>query len=418
MGRPLSIISSCSICVLLASASALAEEPYWNQFRGPHADGASTTAKPPIEFGDENNVLWKTPIHGKGWSSPVVWDQQIWLTTALVDGTKLFALCIDLDSGQIEHDLRVFKVAEPEFCHPTNSYASCTPVVEEGRVYVHFGSYGTACLDTQTGEKLWERRDLECDHFRGPASSPILHGDLLIIQFDGVDLQYVVALDKQTGQNVWKTDRDIDYGTDEGDYKKAFATPTVIRVGEQEQLVCPAAVETIVYNPQTGEEVWRVLHGGMNASGRSIYKNGLLFISAGQGNTSLIAVLPPGSGYDTAPRIVWSTGKVVPDRSSLIVVNDELYMVSDSGVASFLSARSGQRFWSKRLGGQFWASPVFADGRIYCSNKEGTVFVLKAGPEFEILAENHFPVGFNASPALAGDTLILRSFTHLYCIGR
>ncbi len=418
MSRQFFNILVSSICALIATTSARAEEPYWNQFRGPHADGARATARPPIEFDDEKNVLWKTPIHGKGWSSPVVWEQQIWLTTAPEDGTELFAVCVNLNSGQIEHDLRVFEVADPGFCHPSNSYASCTPVVEEGRVYVHFGTYGTACLDTRTGKTLWERRDLECDHFRGPGSSPILHGDLLFIQFDGIDLQYVVALNKHTGKTVWKTYRDIDYGTDDGDFKKAYATPIVIRVGEQEQLVCPAAVETIVYQPQTGKEIWRILHGGMNAAARPIYKNGLVFLSAGDGDTNLIAVLPPGNGDDRLPRVVWSTGKVVPERSSQIVVDDNLYMVSDGGVASLLSASSGQRFWSKRLVGEFWASPVFADGRIYCSNKEGTVFVLKAGPEYELLAKNQFPAGFNASPAFAGDTLILRSFTHLYRIGQ
>lgn len=417
MPQPFSMILFSSICALIASESARAEQPYWNQYRGPHADGASGTAKPPIEFDDEKSVLWKTPIHGKGWSSPVVWDEQIWLTTAPEDGTELFALCIDLNTGQVEHDLRVFEVAGPDFCHPTNSYASCTPVVEEGRVYVHFGTYGTACLDARTGEKLWERRDLHCDHFRGPASSPILHGDLLIVQFDGIDLQFVVALDKHTGKTVWKTDRDIDYGTDVGDFKKGYGTPTVIRVGDEEQLVCPSAVETIVYDPRSGKEVWRVRHGGMNAAARPIYKNGLVFISAGDGDTSLIAVSPP-EGDGSSPHIVWSTGNVVPERSSQIVVGNDLYMVSDGGVASLLSASSGEKVWSKRLGGEFWASPVLADGRIYFSSKEGRVFVLKAGPEFEILAENQFPAGFNASPAFAGDTLILRSFTHLYRVGQ
>lgn len=417
MMRRLFIIGLVSIYTLVACVSALAEPAYWNQFRGPNANGVSSTASPPIEFGDEKNVLWKTLIHGKGWSSPVVWDQQVWLTTAPDDGTELFAVCVNLDSGQIEHDLRVFEVAEPDSCHPNNSYASCTPVVEEGRVYVHFGSAGTACLDTQTGETLWERRDLECDHFRGPASSPILYGDLLIIQFDGIDVQYVVALDKQTGQTVWRTDRNIDYGTSNGDWKKAYGTPTVIRVGDQEQLVCPSAMETIVYEPETGKEIWRVRHDGMNASARPVFQYGLVFINAGNGDTSLIAALPPGSGGSSEPRIVWSTGNVVPKRSSLIVINGALMMVSDSGVASFLAARSGQVFWSKRLGGQFWASPVFADGRVYFANKEGSVFVLDATPEFNLLAENQFPEGFNASPAIAGDTLILRSFRYLYRIG-
>jgi outer membrane protein assembly factor BamB len=418
MPRRCHFVLICSIFALLSSANAQAEEVYWNQYRGPNADGVSTKAKPPIEFGHDKNVRWKTPIHGKGWSSPVVWGQQIWLTTAPEDGTQLSAVCVNLSDGSIEHDLLVFEVAEPKFCHETNSYASCTPVVEQGRIYVHFGAYGTACLDTQTGKTLWERRDFECDDFRGPASSPILHGGLLFLQFDGIDQQYVVALDKQTGDTIWKTYRDIDYGTDNGDFKKAYATPTVIRVGKQEQLVCPAAVETHAYDLHTGKEIWRILHGGMNAAARPIYKNGLVYLSAGRGETSLIAVRPPPNAEGDPPQIVWNTSKVVPNRSSQIVVGNSFYMISDGGVASLLSASSGENIWSKRLGGEFWASPVLADERVYYSSKEGSVFVLRAGPEFEILAENQFPAGFNASPAFAGDSLILRSFTHLYRIGQ
>lgn len=393
------------------------EEAYWNQFRGPQANGASATARLPVEFGEGNNVLWKTPIHDKGWSSPVVWGSQVWVTTAPNDGSELYAVCVDLKTGAVVHDICVFEVAEPADIHPTNSYASSTPYVEEGRVYVHYGSAGTACLDTTTGEKLWERRDLLCDHFRGPASSPIVHGNLLFIQFDGIDLQYVVALDKRTGDTVWKTDRDIDYGTNENDWKKAYGTPTVIKAGAQEQLVCPSAMETIVYEPATGKEIWRVRHGGMNASARPIFQYGLVYISGGIGETSLVAVLPPGSGEITEPRIVWSTGKLVPQHASQVVDAGALYMVSDNGAASCLSARSGELFWTKRLAGDFWASPVCADGRLYFPNKAGKVFVLKTGPDFQLLAENRFDDGFNASPAIAGNSLILRSFTHLYRVG-
>jgi len=343
----------------------------------------------------------------------VVWGEQIWLTTATDEGTELYALCVNLASGKIEHDLLVFEVRDPEFCHPSNSYASCTPFVEAGRVYVHFGTYGTACLDTQSGETLWERRDLHCDHFQGPAASPIVHGNVLFLSFDGVDVQFVVALDKRTGKTIWRRDRNIDFGTEAEDYKKAYSTPTVIRVGDQWQLISPAAMEAIAYDPQTGNELWRVRHGGMNAAARPLFEGGLVYLSAGKGPTHLIAVRPQGTGDITASAIEWGMGKSAPYRSSQLIVEGRL-MISDAGVASCLDATSGESIWTKRVGGAHWASPVYADGLIYLSSKAGMVTVIEAGPKFVLRTKNEFPSGFNASPAIAGDSLILRSFTDLY----
>ncbi len=245
-------------------------EPYWNQFRGPYANG-ETTAKLPTEFDNQENVAWKTAIHDKGWSSPVVWGDQIWLTTATEDGKKLYAVCVNADTGAIERDLLVFEVASPKFCHPTNSYASCTPFVEEGRVYVHFGEYGTACLDTATGEKIWERRDFASTDFRGPASSPIVAGDRLFINFDGIDFQFMVALDKHTGKTLWRADRDIMYGTFNGDSKKAYGTPTLIEVDGEQQLISTAAVETLAHDPATGNVIWGVQNDGYNGSSRPLF---------------------------------------------------------------------------------------------------------------------------------------------------
>lgn len=409
-------LSLLCLSLFLSTNPLLAETPPWNRFRGPDGKGTVESAGPPTEFGENRNVLWKTPIHGKGWSSPVVWDDQVWMTTATEDGTKLYAVCVDAKTGDIVHDLLVFEVAVPQDCHPTNSYASCTPYVEEGRVYVHFGSAGTACLDAQTGDTIWSRNDLPCDHFRGPASSPIVVGDLLIVQFDGIDLQYVVALNKNSGDNVWKTNRDIDYGTTEGDYKKAYGTPSVIEVEGQPQIICPAAVETIAYHPEDGKEIWRIRHGGMNASAAPIYEYGLVFLNVGHGDTSLVALRPPAEA-GKQPKIVWSTGRSVPHKGSVIVSAGALYMFSDNGVATCLGARSGQKFWTERLGGEFWSSPVLAGKRIYCANKQGDVFVLQAGPELNVLAKNSFDDGFNATPAILEDSLLLRSFTHLYRIG-
>lgn len=404
------------LCAFLVAGPAFAAEKSWNQFRGPNAAGKWDAKHVPLEFGEGKNIAWKTKIHGKGWSSPVVWGSQIWLQTATEDGHKLYAVCVDAKSGKIVHDLLVFEVEKPRFCHASNSYASPTPYVEEGRVYVHFGAYGTACLDTKTGKKLWERRDFVCDDFRGPASSPIVHNGMLFVNFDGYDYQYVVALDKNNGKTVWRKDRGIDYGTDNGDRKKAYGTPSIITVNGKEQLVSPSAVETIAYEPKTGKIIWRVRHGGMNVGARPLYGHGLVYIAAGSGKRKLIAVKPTGKGDVSDTHIVWSLGKGVSNRASQILDGNLYFMIDDRGVASCLDAKTGKVYWSRRIGGTYWASPVLVGGRIYCFSKDGRIPVFKASKEFELLADNKLNAGFNASPAFVDNAMILRTFTHLYRI--
>ena len=408
--------TSMSLLLGLLFLSPLCAEEHWNQFRGAKGDGKATATGVPAEFGEEKNVRWKTAIHGKGWSSPVVWGDQIWMTTAPEDGKVLYAVCVDLDSGKIVHNIKVFDVPEPEFCHPTNSYASPTPFLEEGKIYVHFGTYGTACLETKSGKKLWERRDLHCDHFRGPGSSPIIDGDSLFVAYDGVDVQFVVALNKKTGETIWTRERDIEYGTDNGDRMKAYSTASVIEYEGRRQLISPSAVATICYAPETGKELWRVRHGGMNAAPRPIFDHGLVYITGGSGDTSLVAVRPNGSGDITGTHIEWSTGKSTPKRSSQIILGDLMFMMSDSGVASCLEAKTGELVWTKRLSGEYWASPVYADGKIFYFSKKGKAPVVAASRDYQLLAENEFDAGFNASPAFAGNAMIVRTFTHLYRI--
>ncbi len=213
----------------------------WPEFRGPTADGHASQSELPVEFGEDKNVQWKVAIHGKGWSSPVIWGEQVWLTTATEDGTRMSVICVELATGKVLHDFVLYENETPDFCHPTNSYASPTPAIEDGRLYVHFGKYGTACIDTQTAEVIWSRTDFECDHYRGPASSPILFAGLLIVAFDGYDQQYVVALDKTTGQTRWKRDRNIEYAKDNGDWKKAYGTGSIFEVNGKPLLVYPSA---------------------------------------------------------------------------------------------------------------------------------------------------------------------------------
>jgi outer membrane protein assembly factor BamB len=403
-----------SLSLLFAIPAPAGEN--WPEFRGPSADGQSRATGLPVTWNENENIVWKTSIHDKGWSSPVVWDKQIWMTTAREDGTELFAVCVDLDSGKVVHDLKVFDVEKPAFCHPFNSYASPTPAVEAGRVYVHFGSLGTACLDTATGKVLWTRRDLPCDHFRGAGSSPILYRDLLVIPFDGFDLQYVVALDKATGKTVWKTDRHIDFHGADGDFKKAYATPALIEVQGKPQLICPAAEATLALNPQTGAEIWRVLHGGMNEASRPLYGHGRVYLTSGH-TSRLLAVRPEGTGDITKGNVDWTfKEKPVPTRPSLLLLGDLLYMVSDNGVASCVDARTGELVDSLRLPGAFSASPVYADGQIYFPSQEKTTYVVRPGREMKLLAANKLDEGCMASPAVTGKALILRTRTHLYRI--
>ena len=416
-----------------------AKEEYWNQFRGPNGDGKTLATNLPVEFSETQHVRWKTAIHDKGFSSPVVWEDQIWLTSAFEDGSELFAICVDTDSGEIIHDIKVFEVAQPQLEYPDlNSHASPTPIVEEGRVYVHFGTYGTACLDTKNGEKLWERRDLNTDHRVRPASSPIIDGDSLFLVFDGVDVQFVAALDKNTGETLWLQNRvagsdlatmlkaegfsddDIEETKKEkpNDNRKSYATPKIIEYQGKKQLISPAAEVTFSYNPNTGKELWRVHHPnmGFNVACRPIFEHNLVYLTTGVAKR-LLVVRPSGTGDVTDTHIAWETHKGVPDISSPLIVDDLMFMVTGGGVVSCLEAESGQQVWKGRLDGDYWASPLYADGKIYFFSQEGYVSVISAGREFQLLAENELDEGFIASPAIAGNSIILRTLGHLYCFG-
>ncbi len=406
-------LSLFTLCLLAITATISAED--WNQFRGASGNGKAPAALP-LEFSESDGIAWKVPLAGKAWSSPVIWKKQIWVTNALPDGHKLWALCFDLETGKKIHDILVFDVAEPQFCIAKNSYASPTPVIEEGRIFVSFGAHGNACIDTATGKTIWERRDLQCNHYRSPASSPIPYGDLYILHFDGFDKQYVVALDKKTGKTRWTHHRAFNFRTDNGDRKKAFGTPAVITHKGLTQLIAPAAVATESLDPLTGKLLWTVSTGGMNASARPIYGHGLVFITNGMGRMS--AVRPEGKGALPEKNIAWASKRGVPKKSSLILDGKLLFMVSDLGVASCVDAETGKAHWTERLGGNYAASPIFAGGRIYFFNEDGDIPVIEAGKEFKLLARNKLADGFMASPAISGNSLILRTKSNLYRIGK
>jgi outer membrane protein assembly factor BamB len=420
-------------CMLLVASPAAADDTNWPQFRGPRGDGTSTSAGLPFRWGEQQNVRWKTAIHGRAWSSPVVWQQQVWLTTATENGRELFAVCVDAATGRIIQDLKLFEVEKPQFAHQFNTYASPTPVIEEGRVYVSFGSPGLACLETATGRKVWERRDFVCNHYRGAGSSPILYGGLFLINFDGSDHQFIVALDKKTGRTVWEKKRSIDYqdlGPDglpqtEGDYRKGFGTCQVAELNGQATLLSQGSKALYAYDPPTGEELWRVEERqNHSASTRPVAGLGLVFVPSGWAGGQLLAIRPGQKGEvvdanaaarpATRLQVVWKTKRNVPKKPSLLLLDGLLCGLDDIGVATCWEAKTGQVLWNERVGGNYSASPLAAGGRIYLFSEEGKATVLAAGREFKKLAENQFEAGFMASPAVTSQALILRTKTHLY----
>jgi outer membrane protein assembly factor BamB len=274
---------------------------------------------------------------------------------------------------------------------------------------VHFGAHGTACLDTGSGQILWSRRDLPCNHYRGPGSSPILLDNLLIVHFDGSDVQYVVALDKSTGKTVWKTDRSTDFAGCEGDFRKAFSTPIVIEVGGRRQLLSPGSEAAMAYDPATGAELWKVHFKGFSSTLRPLAWQNLVLIATGFGKSELWAVRPDGHGDVTDSHVVWKLRKGVPSKPSAAIWGDLLFMVHDNGLLSCVEVKTGRLVWQQHLHGQYSASLLAAEGRIYCFSQAGKTTVVEAGRSYKLLAENLLNDGFMASPAVTGRSLILRT---------
>ena len=395
---------------------ASAGEGFWPQFRGPKGDGhALALSQPPIHWSETENVAWKVNIAGKAWSSPVVWGDRIWLTNATTDGLTMSVVAIDRHSGKVLIDRPVFtnETTQKDY-HEFNSYASPTPVCDGKRVYVSFGSYGTAALDAKDGSILWQRRDLPCNHYRGAGASPILYEDLLIFSMDGFDYQYLVALHRDTGETVWKVDRDIDYGTDDGDWKKSYGTPHVIQVGQQLQLISPAAKAVLAYDPATGKQLWKVRYEEHSNAIRPLFDGKTIYLSSGFSKAKLIAINPVGEGDITQSNVLWEAARAIGCKPSPVFLGDHLCSLEDRGVLTAMNPNTGDVIWQKRLGGDFSSSPIVAANRIYCLDEQGKGHVLDG--DGNILAENMLDAGCLASPVAVGTDLIVRTRTSLYCL--
>lgn len=420
----LATLGAIALAVLPASAA-------WPEFRGPERDGIVSGGALPTEWSEEKNIAWKTEIHGKGWSTPAILDGKAWLTTATEDGREMSVLCIDTESGEILLDRLLVTSDNPEpLANPINTYASSSPVVEKGRAYLHFGSYGTFCLDTETFEILWQRRDLTASHWRGPASSLAMWKDKLILTLEGADQQYHVALNKQNGETLWRRDRSTNYDdvdpkngrpANSGDMRKAFSTPIFIEIDGSAQMISSGAKACWAYDPETGEELWSVHYGEHSVSSRPVYSKelGLIFLNTGLGKAQVWAIRADADarGEISESHKVWEMIKRTPKRSSPVLVNDLLFWAND-GVVSCIDAKTGEPLWQERAGGEYSASLISDGTNVYFFDEEGLCTVAKAAGTYEVVAENHLNDGGLASPAASDGSIFLRTKTHLYRIGK
>lgn len=420
--------------------TAAAPAANWPQWRGPEGQGVADAKGLPVTFSETSGVVWKTEIPGRGWSSPLLWGDRIWMSTALetpakpedverrlkantgdqpltlLESVSLRAVCVDLATGRLLEDIELLNVKEPQWVHQLNSYASPTPVLEEGRLYAHFGTFGTACLDTTNGKVLWTNQELQIMHENGPGSTPVLWKDLLIFHCDGSDKQFVVALDKHTGKVVWKTARSGAM-RDNPQFRKAYGTPLVVDMNGQPTLVSTGADWVYGYDPADGKELWKLSYGqlGFSMSVRPVTGNGMVFFSTCFSKPEVFALKYEGL---KTPEVVWHNSKNGPNMASPVFTNHVLYFVNDGGILSAVDPANGEAFYRERLGGKFSAAPVAADGKLYFCSREGVVSVVEASREFKILAQNKLDGQIMASPIALDGTLIIRTDKALYRIGK
>jgi len=412
----------------LSIQTTRAQQDNWTHFRGSNLNAIATETNVPTVWNDSTNIMWKTDIEGKGWSSPVVYGNQIWLTTATDNGKKMLAVCVDINTGKKIYDLLLFQPDTIQSKHSMNTYATPTCCIEEGFVYAHFGTYGTACINTATGAVVWKRTDLNCKHAQGPGSSPILYKDLLILHYDGTDVHYVVALDKKTGKTIWKVDRPEDlYKGMAPISKKAFITPIIINVNGEDLLISSAACALFAYKPESGKEVWRIVKGRESTVSSPIIENGVLYYYSSWVTSpevvepliELVAVNPVGKGDITKTNILWKLEAPRDQLSTPLIKDGRIYTVDNRGLLMCIDTKTGKVIYSLQQKQKYNSSPVFAGGNIYFNSLKGETMVIKPGDKLEVEAVNKLSGGeVYATPAFVRNSIIFRSDKYLYRIGK
>lgn len=426
------------VALLCVTSFASAED--WPQWRGPAGQGIASDRPTPTHWSETENIAWKTPLHGRAWSSPVILGNEIWLTTAeekpdtpenterrlkantgnqplnLVGEVSYFALCLDKETGKLLRDVPLLTVREPQWVHRMNSYASPTPILEPGRMYCHFGSEGTVCLDTKSGKVLWTSQEHKVMHENGPGSTPVIEGDLLIFHCEGSDRQFLAALNKHTGKTVWRTDRTGTTDTNP-QLKKSYGTPLTVESGGRRMLMSPGPNWLYGYDPLTGRELFKLPYDrlGFSIGARPVAGHGMLYFSTGFMQAEMVAVR-----YETGtPEIAWRETRSVPRTPSPLVLGDQLYMVSDDGgIVTCLNAQTGKVIFRERIQGSHWSSPIYAGGHLYFCDRDGGTTVIAPGDKLNVVARNQLTGTIMASPAAVDGKLFIRTEHALYCIAQ
>lgn len=424
-------------CLSFLYASLAVAAPTWLQFRGPNGSGIAEAKNMPTHWGEDKNIAWKTEIPGRGHSSPVIDGGQVWLTTAIdvptpeadreerlktntgnqplivSDSVQFFAICIDRNSGKIVQNIELMREDKPQWVHELNSYATPSPILRDGKLFCHFGTFGNACVDTKNGKVLWTNRELRIMHENGPGSSPELWGNRLLLVCDGSDTQFVAGLDTDTGKVAWKTPRSGEMH-DNPQLKKAYGTPLMIEHDGQPQLISPGANWLYSYDPATGRELWKLKYGllGFSNVSRPVYADGMIYASTGFMRGELLAV----RFEDGQPTIAWRKKKGVGKSPSPLVVGKRLYLMGDKDIVTCLNAKTGDELWQARLSGKFSASPSLIGGHIHVTNTEGLTTVFADADAFTQVAQNQLDGNVMASPAAVDGALFMRSEKALYCI--
>jgi outer membrane protein assembly factor BamB len=413
------IRNSVIICILF-TGSLLAGNTR-NAYTDTDASASYAAGNIPTVWSESTNVKWKTEIHGRGWSTPVVTGDQIWVTTATEDGKKMYAVCVSKESGKILHDILVLENEKVKWKNEMNTYATPSPVASDGYVYAEFGPYGTVCIEAKSGRIVWKRTDISTENIpHGPASSPIIYKNLLILHHDAAESHKITALNKKTGATVWQVNRPPEFyeGLTEA-WRKSHTSPIIITVNGKDQLISVGAQLCQVFDPETGKEIWRVTYGGGDSTVSSpLFWNGIVYINTGLKPTELWAVRADGQGDVTATNIIWKCIENVPGISTPVIIKGLIYMVNEKGLLSCLDAKTGQLIWKEKLQGNynFNTAPVSIGDKIYLNNVDGGTIVIKADNKFQVVAENKLEGKLIARPVVSENSLILRSDTHIYRI--
>ena len=385
----------------------------WPKFRGPQADAHASGPPTPMQWSDSQNVKWKVSVPGLGWSSPSVVGKKLWLTTAVpaADGLSLRCLCLDADSGKTVWNTEVRKVAETPKIHTKNSHASPTPIVHEGSVYVHFGALGMARVDAENGAIVWLNTELVYPPLHGSGGSPVLHDGRLAVVCDGSTDPFVAAVDAKSGKVLWKKYRSV-----KARISHSFVTVSVAEVDGRPLVMAPGPDHFAAYDLHSGDEVFRVLAPGWSVVPQPTVAHGLVIYNHDYDNPELIAVRLGGSGDVTDTHIAWRQKRGAPSTPTPLLIGEDLYYVSDDGIASCVNAVTGERYWMERLGGNFSASPVYANGHILLLDETGHATWIRPARTFEVAGKSEVPGRTLATPAFANGSMYLRTDEFLYRI--